>query len=99
LTKNVALELKQFLRKTTTGIREEEEDFKEAIKYYKLEEDLKALKEEGWVRVVKTGKEVILYPCDLELAEIEVRPQYPMKSLNLIQNIWNDGVNITNFFN
>ena len=72
------------LKRTPTGINEEDKDFKEVIAYYKLENDLQSLKDEGWIRSVKSNKNTIIFPCDKELEKIEVRDQYPKKSLSLI---------------
>jgi hypothetical protein len=56
---------------------------------------LKELNEEGWVRsIVINKKEITLFPINKENKEVEVRPLYSKKTLNILSEIWDKEVRI-----
>ena len=79
-------QLRMLILSQPTGIREDQDLL---ICYDGVERDLKELKSEGWVRVLRNSqKETYLFPVDLSNKKVEVRPDYPAKALTLLQDIW-----------
>mgnify|MGYP001806872219 CR=1 FL=1 len=88
----IVLELKQLILTNKNGIKENENLM---VCYRGLEDDLAALKAEGWVKSIITNKkEMVLFPTDLDSKEVEVRPQYSKKTLNILSEIWEKEVTI-----
>ena len=60
---------------------------------------MKQLKQEGWVRSIPTSskatprkKIVVLFPINLNEKDIEVRPNYQKKTLDILSEIWDEKV-------
>lgn len=74
------------------GIKEDD-DLK--VCYKGLEKDLKELKQEGWIReiIIKSQKDIVLFPLNKEESLIEVRNQISSKTRNLLAEVWDNDVN------
>ena len=91
----MAVDLRKLILDTPTGIKEDDDEFKQQIDYRNLRKDLEDLKKEGWVRVVVSNKTNVLFPCDKNDKLIEVRQHFPQKSLAFLANIWDQTVSTT----
>lgn len=75
----------------TEGIKEDE-DLK--VSYKGLEEDLATLKADGWIRVIKCQKELVLFPLNKDDVAVEVKERIGSKIQNLLADIWDKEVSI-----
>lgn len=62
--------------------------------YPSTERDIADLKKEGWIRVVVSQKDVVLFPINKDLSEIEVRDKISIKTKNLLADIWTSEVRL-----
>lgn len=90
-----SLDLKKLLISHPDGIKEDE-DLK--VCYKGLEEDLQELKNEGWVRIIKSNKDFVLFPLNKEEQNVEIRDQISTKTKNLLTDIWDKDVIILFLF-
>jgi hypothetical protein len=84
-----SLDLKQLILNHSEGIKEDE-DLR--VCYKGLEQDLELLKSEGWIRVITSQKELVLFPVNKDDAEVEVREKISVKTKTLLHDIWDNEV-------
>ena len=83
------VDLKQLILNHPEGIKEDEY----LIECYPTtEKDLEELKKDEWIRVITSQKEVVLFPINKDLTEIEVRDKISSKTKSLLSDIWSNEV-------